>query len=74
LPVFNFVALRGTGGNASPAADAKFRMIDDFRFKADGFRIMAPQALERTAFHENGRPDSRTVVDRKMLYIGNQSL
>ena len=33
------------------------------------FRIVTPDAMQRTAFEEDGRPDSRSVVRAEMLYV-----
>jgi hypothetical protein len=37
--------------------------------RALGFRIAAPQTVQRTSFQKNGGPDARTVLNRKSLYI-----
>jgi hypothetical protein len=40
----------------------------------DAFRIMAPQAVKRTAFKKDGRPDTRAVMNGKAFDVENHAL
>ena len=60
----------GAGG-ACPAADAFVRVETELRRGRFALRIVAPGAVERTAFQKYRRADARPVLDRKALYIEN---
>jgi len=64
-----FRACRET--SATPCAS--FLVIEQFLAEGLGFRILAPQAAEGAPFEEDGRPNSRTIVDRVALDIENAS-
>ena len=62
------------GVKAGSAADTFFAVVHYFRATSFGFRIVTPQAGERTALQKNGRAYSRTVVDAKFLNVENTTL
>lgn len=39
------------------------------RFRRDGFRIMAPSAMQRTTFHKDGCPYSRSILQTESLDV-----
>jgi hypothetical protein len=52
--------------------NASVRIMNPLRFSTDRFRVLAPAAGERTPLHEDGGPDTRTVVKSKVMDIEYQ--
>jgi len=59
---------------AFAAADAPVSPKDKLRVGRDRFRIVAPLAVKRASFQENGCAYARSVIDGKPLYIEYQTL
>jgi hypothetical protein len=68
------VQFSGTKGGAGAAKDAFIGVIGNLRFRVLGFRVMAPDTIQKTALEEDGSPDPRPVVEGKTLNVKNNSL
>jgi hypothetical protein len=64
----------GAKGGAGAAKDAFTGVIGNLRFRVLGFRVMAPDTIQKTALEEDGGPDPRPVVEGKTLNVKNNSL
>ena len=45
----------------------------ELRLRRNAFRIVTPGATQRAAFHEDGQPYARSVVDGKFLNVENEA-
>ncbi len=54
---------------APPTPDALRGAVEQFRLRSLRLRVVAPEAVERAAFQEDRRSDSRSVVDREPLDV-----
>ncbi len=66
-----------TPGRANPktvaAANTLLRQERNFGAELLAFRVVTPCAIEGAAFEKNGCSYSRTVMNRKFLYIEDQT-
>jgi len=63
-----------TRGETSATADASFRVEHDFRLEMNTFRILAPEATERTTLEKSDCSDARSIVDREPLDVEDPAL
>src|SRR5690606_942485 len=52
---------------------ALLRVEGELRRERLRLRVVAPQASERAALQEDGRPDARTVVEREALDVEDEA-
>lgn len=71
LAVDNLVRTLGADFKTLAAADALVFIVHQYGMLGDGLRIMTPGAVHVAALEENGCTDSRTVVERESLYVGD---
>ena len=60
-------------GHAFSAQRAFFRTEQQFGLKGLRFRIMTPEAMQRTSFEEHDGPDARPVMHRELFDIEDES-
>ena len=60
------------GRNTLSAKSTFCRIEENFFPERLGFRIMTPQAMQRTSFHKYDRSDSRSIVNCKFFNIENK--
>ena len=65
--------LLGTGVYTFLAVQAIVTVVHDLYSGKLGLRVGAPFAAEGTSLQKDGGPHARPVVDRKLLYIKNNS-
>lgn len=70
----HLVTMPGAGGKTATAAEALFRTEKNFRPAGLGFRIVAPEAAQRTTLQKHGCPDSGTVVQREFADVEDHSV
>ena len=73
LAVRNGMTMLRADGNAFAAHRAFAGIEQQFRFEGLRLGIVAPEAMQRTAFDEDYGPDPRPVVDTELLYIENHA-
>ena len=61
------------GIDTGPAFNAEFLVIKNLGVETDAFRIVTPTAFQRTSLQKNRGPDARSVMNRKMLNIGDKT-
>jgi len=63
-----------TRGETSATADASFRVEHDFMLGMNTFRILAPEATERTTLKKSDCSDAWSIVDREPLDVEDPAL
>ena len=63
----------GADSLAGRAADAARQVQEHLRLRGPGFRIVAPETVQRTALDEYYSSDARSVMHRKFFNIENKS-
>lgn len=58
---------------ARETPDTTAGIVGDLRTEGDCLRVVAPAALQRTAFQEDGRADAGTIVQRAPLNVENDA-
>ena len=73
FPIDPLLRASRANGNAGTAADTLALKKLEFRLPVNGLRIVAPTARHAASFEEYRRPDARTVMRRKSLYVEYQA-
>ena len=73
LSLFQEYGLPGTCLYAVLAVQALFLIPQHLYIPALAFRIGTPRTVQRTSFHKDNGPDSRSVIDTEFLYVEDNS-